>query len=970
MKIKLNKKTIILLICIIFLSFFSNTVFAVWDGLPYNPGETNNPECLPSQTNCDVLPALTLAGGTLTGDLLFTDNTLDIGASGATRPRTGYFGTSIISPLFIGGTAVGSNIIYKSTTGIGTVTGIAHQFIGGTDGATVAMTLLNNGNIGIGTTGPQTKLSLSALSAISFEASAGVTDIAITHTADTLTFTGGTIALGTATATGGLTGNVTGTASLAISLAGGLGGQIPYQSAAGTTTMLANGSAGQVLQSNGTTLAPSWINANTGDMILASAQTNSGIKTFLNTTMKLRNVANTFDGYFVNTNTADRIYTLQDRAGTLADNTDLALKANLASPTFTGTVGGITTAMVSEVTNLYYTEARVSANSSVAANTAKVTNATHTGDATGATALTLATVNANVGTFGSSTSIPTFTVNGKGLIIAASGNAVIAPAETLTGATLATNVLASSLTSVGTLAGLTVTAAPTFSAMTLGSVLFAGTAGLLSQDNANFFWDNTNKRLGIGTAAPSSTLHIVGSGITSQNTGGASILRVNRTDGKIGAILAGGSFVGFYFDYSGDFAIQSTTRTTIEGTSFPAATDFVLKGSTGNVGIGTTAPLELLSLGLAGTTAGKLSLAGLTSGKAIINVNAIAGTPTLTLPTITGTLALLTDVINQPITGFISGSGAVVATDTILQTFQKVDGNIALKAPIASPTFTGILTTPAITLGATALTATGIELNYVAGVTSAIQTQLNGKQATGSYALTTGTLAQFAATTSAQLAGVISDETGTGALTFGTAPTLTTPNIGVATATSINGNTITTGTGTLTLGAGSTLVTSATNSITLTSTGATNVTLPTSGTLYGTATNSITSLQLLTSVSNETGSGALVFDTAPTFTTNITTPLIIGGTAVGSNIIYKSTTGIGTVTGIAHQFIGGTDGATVAMTLLNNGNVGIGTTLPTSKLQVAGLQDYVDNAAAKSAGLTAGAFYRTASIVKVVHDDP
>lgn len=47
-------------------------------------------------------------------------------------------------------------------------------------------------------------------------------------------------------------------------------------------------------------------------------------------------------------------------------------------------------------------------------------------------------------------------------------------------------------------------------------------------------------------------------------------------------------------------------------------------------------------------------------------------------------------------------------------------------------------------------------------------------------------LAQFAATTSAQLAGVISDETGSGALVFGTSPTLTTPTLGVASATSIN----------------------------------------------------------------------------------------------------------------------------------------------------------------------------------------
>ena len=76
-----------------------------------------------------------------------------------------------------------------------------------------------------------------------------------------------------------------------------------------------------------------------------------------------------------------------------------------------------------------------------------------TGDVTatgpGSAAATLATVNANVGTFGSSTSIPTFTVNAKGLITAASGNAVIAPAGTLTGTTLASNVITSSLTSLG-----------------------------------------------------------------------------------------------------------------------------------------------------------------------------------------------------------------------------------------------------------------------------------------------------------------------------------------------------------------------------------------------------------------------------------------------------------------------------------------------------------------------------------------
>jgi hypothetical protein len=97
---------------------------------------------------------LPLTGGTLTGHLLFTDNTYDIGASDATRPRTGYFGTSVRSPLFEGGTAVGSYITYKSTTGAGTATGIAHQFKGGTDGGTILSTFLNNGKHGFGIVAP------------------------------------------------------------------------------------------------------------------------------------------------------------------------------------------------------------------------------------------------------------------------------------------------------------------------------------------------------------------------------------------------------------------------------------------------------------------------------------------------------------------------------------------------------------------------------------------------------------------------------------------------------------------------------------------------------------------------------------------------------------------------------------------------------------------------------------------------
>jgi hypothetical protein len=54
------------------------------------------------------------------------------------------------------------------------------------------------------------------------------------------------------------------TATTATNLAGGFGGAVPYQSAANTTALLANGTAGQVLQSNGTTLAPTWTSAPAG----------------------------------------------------------------------------------------------------------------------------------------------------------------------------------------------------------------------------------------------------------------------------------------------------------------------------------------------------------------------------------------------------------------------------------------------------------------------------------------------------------------------------------------------------------------------------------------------------------------------------------------------------------------------------------------------------------------------------------
>lgn len=91
-----------------------------------------------------------------------------------------------------------------------------------------------------------------------------------------------------------------------------------------------------------------------------------------------------------------------------------------------------------------------------------------------------------------------------------------------------------------------------------------------------------------------------------------------------------------------------------------------------------------------------------------------------------------------------------------------------------------------------------------------------------------GILTWIQTPSSANLAAAVTDETGSGALVFATSPTLVTPILGVATATSLNKVTVTAPatSATLTLADGSSLITSGGNSLTMTTTGTTNVTLP------------------------------------------------------------------------------------------------------------------------------------------------
>lgn len=102
------------------------------------------------------------------------------------------------------------------------------------------------------------------------------------------------------------------------------GGDIIYGGASGVPTRLANGSAGQVLQSNGTTLAPTWVAAGAGDMVLASVQTVTGLKTFDTTKLAVKGSSTGSTAIAsANAGASDYTQTLQAQTGTIANSADV-----------------------------------------------------------------------------------------------------------------------------------------------------------------------------------------------------------------------------------------------------------------------------------------------------------------------------------------------------------------------------------------------------------------------------------------------------------------------------------------------------------------------------------------------------------------------------------------------------------------------------------------------------------------------
>ena len=167
----------------------------------------------------------------------------------------------------------------------------------------------------------------------------------------------------------------------------------------------------------------------------------------------------------------------------------------------------------------------------------------------------------------------------------------------------------------------TFSSAPTFGTMTPGSVLFAGPSGVLSQDNPNLFWDNTNDRLGIGIALPTQKLHVTGNILLS--TGSDRFVRI-------------GSSTNYWYDLqtTGDnFQVIDGGGTTRLHISYP----------NGNVGIGNTTPGGRLDVRALNAVAGDIGikLRDSTNAKDLFSVSN-TGVLSLNHPTFTGPALTIT----------------------------------------------------------------------------------------------------------------------------------------------------------------------------------------------------------------------------------------------------------------------------------------------------------------------------------------
>jgi len=109
----------------------------------------------------------------------------------------------------------------------------------------------------------------------------------------------------------------------------------------------------------------------------------------------------------------------------------------------------------------------------------------------------------------------------------------------------------------------------TITSLTQGSVPFVGTAGLITQDNTNLFFDDTNNRLGINTNTPSNNLDV-------HSTGTIPIIAINNTAGNQ-------SLIGFAKNSTAKWRIGNSSTDTFDVLNVGTGTNAISIDSSTNL---------------------------------------------------------------------------------------------------------------------------------------------------------------------------------------------------------------------------------------------------------------------------------------------------------------------------------------------------------------------------------------------------
>lgn len=160
---------------------------------------------------------------------------------------------------------------------------------------------------------------------------------------------------------------------------------------------------------------------------------------------------------------------------------------------------------------------------------------------------------------------PTYKINPLAAGVPAAGWASSAILLDIPAALNAVGQTVGPLTVTGTL---TVSGAVTLSALAAGQIVFPGAGGLLSGDGG-LFWDNTNKRLGIGTSAPAQPLDVIGP--VNIRSGGLTVVAGGLIVSAGGAAVTGNSTVTGTLTVSAGLVasaggLAATGNSTITGT--------------------------------------------------------------------------------------------------------------------------------------------------------------------------------------------------------------------------------------------------------------------------------------------------------------------------------------------------------------------------------------------------------------------